>query len=145
MGHESRECKKTKGPLLCVNCKIWKVDGDMCHSATDSKESPVLQHKTLEKIKNINYGADHSLIVHDYLKICHVNCQSLFAHFDEFSLYFLTEFFHIICISESWLRAEMDDGLVSLPGYKIFRHDRVGKEGGGVAFYLSSTLHANII
>lgn len=79
------------------------------------------------------------------LKICHVNCQSLFAHFDEFYHFFSKENYHIICLSETWLRPSISDEMVFLPGYKLFRCDRMGRQGGGVAFYLLNAIHAIIL
>lgn len=76
------------------------------------------------------------------LRICHVNCQSLYAHFDEFQHFFLNSGYHIICLSETWLRPEVTDAMVGLAGYTLFRCDREGRTGGGVAFYLSDMLRA---
>lgn len=53
----------------------------------------------------------------EHIKMCHVNCQSLFTHLDEFRHFFGDSRFHVICMSETWLRAEITDALVSLPGY----------------------------
>ena len=63
------------------------------------------------------------------LRLCHVNCQSLFAHLDEFRLFFADAGYHIICISESWLKPSISDSIVDLKGYQLFRCDRVGKVG----------------
>ncbi|XP_011158078.1 uncharacterized protein LOC105194715 [Solenopsis invicta] len=52
---------------------------------------------------------------------------------------------HIICMSETWLRSKISDALVDLPGYKLFRRDRGGRHGGGVAFYLRENLSASIL
>lgn len=79
------------------------------------------------------------------LHVCHVNTQSLVAHWDEFCLYFQRRYYHIICLSETWLRPEIPDGMINLPGYTIFRRDRIGKIGGGVAFYLLNELNARIL
>ncbi|XP_020296435.1 uncharacterized protein LOC109861274 [Pseudomyrmex gracilis] len=59
------------------------------------------------------------------LKVCHVNCQSLMAHFDEFRTYFIDSDYDIICLSKTWLKPVISDQLVSLPGYHLFRHDRI--------------------
>ncbi|RLU16479.1 hypothetical protein DMN91_010547 [Ooceraea biroi] len=80
-----------------------------------------------------------------HLNLCHVNCQSLFAHLDEFRAFFGRTQYHVVCVSKSWLRPEMSNDVVALPGYRLFRRDRVGKRGGGVAFYLASMLHAKIV
>lgn len=58
------------------------------------------------------------------IKICHVNCQSLYMHFDEFKHHFCDSEFHIICMSETWLRPGVTDDMVKLPGYSLFRCDR---------------------
>lgn len=81
----------------------------------------------------------------EYLKLCHVNCQSLFAHYDEFYNFFRNTDFHVICMSETWLRSGIGDDMVRFPGYSIFRCDRVGRVGGGVGFYLSDSLRASVL
>lgn len=68
--------------------------------------------------------------VAEHLKICHVNSQSLYAHIDEFRHYFLVEKYHIICLSETWLKPEIPDEMVSLQDYSLHRIDRVGKRAG---------------
>src|SRR5436309_3189651 len=79
------------------------------------------------------------------LNICHVNCQSLYAHIDEFRFYFGKKQFDIICMSETWLRPGVTDEMVKLPGYNLFRCDRANRMGGGVAFFIASYLTASIL
>lgn len=43
----------------------------------------------------------------------------------------------IIMITETWFK---DSSIVSLDSYKLFRRDRVGKTGGGVAIYVKNSL-----
>lgn len=81
----------------------------------------------------------------EYLQVCHVNTQSLMAHWDEFNLYFREQISHIICLSETWLKPEVPDRMIDLVGYRLFRRDRIGKGGGGVAFYLLDCLVARIL
>lgn len=64
------------------------------------------------------------------LKICHINSQSIFAHIDEFRLFFKNRHFHIICVSETWLKPGVPDEMVKLGGYALIRADKVGKPGG---------------
>lgn len=41
----------------------------------------------------------------DDLKICHINCQSLVAHYDEFHNFFITsDYYVVVCMTETWLR-----------------------------------------
>ena len=72
--------------------------------------------------------------------ICHLNVRSLLGHFDE-----LHEVIRstdgktaIFTLSETWLDARIPDGVVTLPGYRIFRKDR--NTVGGVAVYCPDTL-----
>ncbi|XP_077272789.1 uncharacterized protein LOC143903207 [Temnothorax americanus] len=48
-------------------------------------------------------------------------------------------------MSETWLKPSIPDRMVSLQGYNVFRRDRIGKTGGGVAFYLRGNAHARIL
>lgn len=88
-----------------------------------------------------NFRSSADISVTD-LQICHVNCQSLFAHIDEFRLYFMRNFYHVICLSETWLRGGMHSDMVSLPGYFLLRCDREGRNGGGVGVYVHESLWA---
>ncbi|XP_011877542.1 PREDICTED: uncharacterized protein LOC105567343 [Vollenhovia emeryi] len=81
----------------------------------------------------------------NYLRLCHVNCQSLVAHLDEIRYFFADSGYHCICISESWLKPCVTDNMVSLQGYQLVRHDRIGRVGGGVAIYVNNALHASFL
>ena len=49
----------------------------------------------------------------------------------------------IVGITESWISTATTDfeGEYELPGYKIFRKDRIGKKGGGVLLYVKESLN----
>jgi len=79
------------------------------------------------------------------LKICHVNAQSLLAHFTDFKEHFAVKDYHIICISETWLNPSLNSDVVALPGYCFYRKDRVQKTGGGVGVYVRSNIPATVI
>jgi hypothetical protein len=51
----------------------------------------------------------------------------------------------IIAITETWAKPEIPDGLYAIPGYKIFRHDRSVKRGGGVMMYIKDTIASSQI
>lgn len=57
--------------------------------------------------------------VNEDLQACHVNCQSVIAYFDEFCHFFVGSGYHIICMSETWLKPEIPDTMVTLPGYAL--------------------------
>ncbi|XP_011860079.1 PREDICTED: RNA-directed DNA polymerase from mobile element jockey-like [Vollenhovia emeryi] len=89
--------------------------------------------------------ANNRTLIIDNLKVCHVNCQFLVAHLDEFRTFFRYSGYHIICLSETWLRPEVTNDFVNLDGYQLHRWDRVGRGGGGVAFYLREPLRSKIL
>ncbi|VDN39474.1 unnamed protein product [Dibothriocephalus latus] len=41
---------------------------------------------------------------------------------------------------ETWLSELVDDSEVTMPGYQLFRKDREGREGGGIATYVKNGL-----
>lgn len=88
---------------------------------------------------------DNSAPGYDKLKICHVNCQSLMAHFDEFCHYFSNSKYHVICLSETRLKPEISDNMIRVPGYSPVRNDRVGRQGGGVAFYVHNSIGVAVL
>ncbi|RWZ45908.1 endonuclease/exonuclease/phosphatase family protein, partial [Labedella phragmitis] len=49
---------------------------------------------------------------------------------------------HIIGITESWANKEISDAELGLPGYVMFRKDRIGRRGGGVILYIKESIQA---
>ena len=52
---------------------------------------------------------------------------------------------HAIAVSETWLNPSIHSSEVEIPGYTLYRNDRVGKRGGGVGIYIRSDLQSKII
>lgn len=114
--HEMRDCTRKNEPPVCRNCKQIRTY-DLDHEATDSKKCAIIGRKIRDRMLNINY--DSRTTFSDGLRICHVNCQSLLAHWDEFQLYFVRAGYNVICMSETWLRPEITDAMIALPGYTL--------------------------
>jgi hypothetical protein len=68
------------------------------------------------------------------------NLNSLVAKFDELLTNVLSGSPHIVLVTETWLSEYHDDSLVNLPGYTVYRRDRVGSRGGGVCVYLMDSV-----
>ena len=51
----------------------------------------------------------------------------------------------IAIITESWLKSHHTDGQFALPGYTLFRRDRLKRRGGGLAIYVKNGLDASIV
>jgi len=58
---------------------------------------------------------------------------------------FINSKYHIICLSESWLKPQVSNGLISLNGYRLLRCNCTGKIGGGVAVYILDMFQAMIV
>lgn len=139
-----RECTVRNDKPKCVNCE---------HLVLGFRVISVTQRwmQLIVLCCSRRLGIEqHSSTMNDaefeYIRMCHMNCQSLHVHLDEFRHFFNNSGFHLICMSETWLRPEIVDNLVSLPGYKLYRCDREGRQGGSVAFYLAKLeLHASVL
>ena len=51
-----------------------------------------------------------------------LNVRSLFPKIDEIKL--LAKDFDVICLCETWLSSAVNDKLIEIPGYTLFRQDR---------------------
>ena len=69
------------------------------------------------------------------LKIIHLNARSLVNKISQIRLLCKDTNADFLCISESWLSPDHDDIEFSINGYKLFRKDRIGRNGGGVCVY----------
>ena len=76
------------------------------------------------------------------LEIAHLNAELLKCrqHFTETKELALERDFDILTISETWFNSSVTNSAVEIPGYKVFRLDRLGKAGAGVCAHLKSTL-----
>ena len=54
------------------------------------------------------------------LQICHINAQSLVYKMDEFKKIFEKSGVDVICVSETWFRPVMPDGLFKANEYTLF-------------------------
>jgi hypothetical protein len=70
------------------------------------------------------------------------NARSIFPKLDELSAILATTPVDVVAITESWLYDQIDDSLVSIDGFNIFRKDRVLGRGGGVCVYLREGIPA---
>ena len=78
-------------------------------------------------------------------KAAHLNVQSLSCHIDELRAIFRFQDFNIIGISESFLKPSISSNFVALPGYNLFRNDRLNKACGGVAIYVKDGIKTKVL
>lgn len=78
------------------------------------------------------------------LKVVHLNAQSLNNKLDEFRNLFISSGVDIVCISETWFHSSISDTVYQLPGFSLFRADRV-TNAGGVCIYIRKDIKCKII
>ena len=69
-----------------------------------------------------------------------MNVRSLLPKIDELSARISCQPTNVIAITESWLSEDIDDNLLSIEGFNIYRKDRAFGRGGGVCAYISSDI-----
>ena len=77
--------------------------------------------------------------------IGHLNINRLRFKMDNLQSILNTHKIHIMGITETWLDNTISDGEVQLPGYRLFRHDRQGKTGGGVCIYVHHSVTVRLL
>ena len=93
-------------------------------------------------IKNIILKSAFSKENFNYI---HINPGSLKPHIDDLRSITHNVSLHAIAVSESWFNEKINDRLVAIENFSLFRHDRVIKRGGGVAIYIRNDLKAKIL
>ena len=69
-----------------------------------------------------------------------INARSLLSKVDELTATLNANSVNLVAVTETWLSEEMEDNLVSISGYNLFRKDRPCHPGGGVCAYLSEDI-----
>ena len=71
------------------------------------------------------------------------NARSLPSKIGELEALVHEENYDLIGIAESWLHSS-HDWAINIPGYALFRKDRVKRRGGGVCLYVRSDLKVSV-
>ena len=73
----------------------------------------------------------------------YTNANNLVARIDEFREVVINKGFHIVAVTETWARDEVDDAEIGVEGYTMYRKDRESdmyNKGGGVIIYVKDSL-----
>ncbi len=75
-----------------------------------------------------------------------LNARSIRNKMPEFRSLVATESADIIAVTESWIQTDGRDfeAEFELPGYTMFKKDRIGRQGGGVLLYVRSHLNSTV-
>ena len=68
------------------------------------------------------------------------NCNRVLNKLDELHLVANSKTFDIIALTESWLNEDIDDSVLAMSGYSLFRRDRSARMGGGILCYISNAI-----
>ena len=90
-------------------------------------------------LRNVNSNTCHNF------NVCHLNAQSLEAHFIDVRDVILKNNIQVLGISETWLSENRHSKFFDIPNFSLLRTDRVGKRGGGVALYVHTSIKHRII
>lgn len=68
------------------------------------------------------------------------NVRSMKNKIDDLNSSLLVNKCDIAVITETWLQDNIPSGSLDIPGYDLFRNDRIRRVGGGVAAYIRSDI-----
>ena len=73
------------------------------------------------------------------------NANRIMNKLDELFLIVSAGSFDLVCITESWLSPQVPDSAVRMPDFVLYRRDRVDGIGGGVMFYIRSSIYSKSV
>ena len=91
----------------------------------------------------INYMKNTREKCNNTFKCLFTNARSLPSKTGELEALVHEESYDVIGIAETWLQSS-HDWAINIPGYALFRKDRVKRKGGGVCLYVRSDLKASV-
>ena len=123
-----------------ANNSLTNLPGELDEIDIDNEEPLVLEqteYVDTTRIKEILNDENENVT------ILSLNCQSLFAKFDEIITFISTlrEIginFNVICLQETWIAEHMDTSLLNIDGYQLISQPRTCSTHGGLALYLDS-------
>ena len=78
------------------------------------------------------------------LHFLHLNVRSVLHKISELRILFSRKNFAVIGFTETWLNDSINDEEINIDGYKVVRHDRTSRSGGGVCIYIRNDITFNI-
>jgi len=95
----------------------------------------------------LSNNIDTEIYTLNNVKVLYTNVRSLTSgnKREELQVLIESQNVDIVGITETWGKADITDGEIGFPGFKLYRKDRAAvnnKKGGGVALYVRNSLHA---
>ena len=131
------------------------IGGLHCNSLIDTLGAVQADDEEPTVIVNSEYLDNQALIdvlkqKQTVFKVLSLNCQSLFAKFDQLTVYLsmLQEedcSFDAICLQETWVSRETDLSMFNLNGYKLISKHRTCSAHGGLGIFLKDNFSHKIL
>ena len=96
----------------------------------------------LIRVRRCNHVETNKVTKSRLPKLALINARSLLPKVDELIANLSVNTVNLVAVTETWLNDDIEDNLVSIRGYNIFRRDRPHRRGGEVCVYLSEHIHA---
>ena len=131
---------KSRFHLKCLDANF--ESGSTCHFCSVPSSAEQQLDGSLNDSFAVPATSDATLKLRG-LKFIHQNIRRLRKKLNELRV-FITQSprIHIIALTETWLNSSISDAEVSLPGFTLFRRDRLVRKGGGVAVFVSELINA---
>ena len=137
------------GPFLKE--KLFKLVQDKPEMTTDSPNRPTSQNENQQTTDNGTYsGSEESheptsvLPSQRGFKLASLNINKLITHIDQLRILLADNEIDILSFNETKLNETISDNEVNISGYDIIRRDRITNGGGGVCFYVKSSINFTI-
>ena len=73
-----------------------------------------------------------------------MNVRSLMPKLPELHLWMSSHNPSVLGLTETWLHPGVDSSELHMPGYTLFRSDRIGSPHGGAALYIANDLNPSL-
>ena len=86
---------------------------------------------------------DYNCVLGKGFKIAHINIQSLRNKIDQLNIFLHDNNIDVLCVTESWLTSDIEDNVITIPGYNVCRQDRenLDREHGGIVNYIKEGIN----
>ena len=114
------------------NCIPTPIPPSTLRQEVNPLRNTVTNHRALRKVP---YRKSYNIPT-----VLSANVRGIAKKVDEIQQVAELNNVNAICITETWLSPNVPDSSVVIPGYNLFRKDRVNTTGGGVRIYLNNTI-----
>ncbi|CAH3157630.1 unnamed protein product [Porites lobata] len=117
---------------------------DLARQIENSSDATVIISELVSGRDGFNeaesHGSTSALPSQRGFKLASLNINKLITHIDQLRILLARKEIDILSINETKLNETISDNEVNISGYDIIRRDRITNGGGGVCFYVKSSI-----